>query len=933
MANVSSNMLITDETLSQVSQELLGREDINFTFPVLLIGDGEYPLENGSGPILNHVYEFPVTEVTRTNNNVLLTATIDEEAYLTIKEIGLYCDYGDGSRHLFSKISGLSVAKGRDLAYNLIMQVKLDINVVNTVAMPEIVVREVEYPKLSEFNTVKAVYAYTIENLERMIKTNALGIGSYENSVMTETKPVGVGYNKAQVYHRLQDKLEMWEDNFCATFSYANLKNRFAETKESTTVFHKDLLETFGGAVVEDDGTGTVQSSASGIYVNAEAEALVADLQTVSVDTALEKFISNLGDFFVDELAESMINSQMDRIEPVSFTPIDFNKWNLKVGFTAPINTSNEMTVVNFCNKSQFQPLILGTRNGYCFLELGTASTMKAQLKGNSLLFTNSTTWIPNYVRWDTESPAFTNLHVTKVGDPEVEGSIINAFSENNYLTIPVFLPNTNAWSVDLNVTTGDTLEGTLFNFGKNGYGLRCYLENLHIKVDLSFEGSEVDLSVEGSTELQPDTSYNIKVIFTGEEYSIYVNETLDGTEASTSTVYNAEDGAAALGVAYDGSAASDPFNGSIDLSQANIKIANATTWTGACTSQSVLTASLIPAASSTFYDIEGYALPDLIFEDLFGEEILNQNLFALEAGKEYIVEAAYDGRLYTVSYSNGGEYEEVINLESSSTIGPVAKLIIGSQYNASIGNYLSPYSGILNLDKFDISFYKYNDYGLIERNTHYVFTTTTSYTVGSSLQDYFHIPEHTYSYCKIHNLGFDNSNSILEVLDGYVKGRLDHINFSNAGGFTLGVKAYLKDTRDKIIITKKNDETTYFVLKQENNAIVFEYNLGESTFRLSKTISREEVNEYVDDPIAIYVTCDGVASPTFKMYKNNKFIASAQASQLSDVDISDCYLTNQLSDETETNLEKTVQDIIGLTGVLELNDFYYINNLLDTNF
>ena len=50
MANVSSTMLITDESLSQISQELLDKEDIFFTFPELLISDGTYPLTNKSMP-------------------------------------------------------------------------------------------------------------------------------------------------------------------------------------------------------------------------------------------------------------------------------------------------------------------------------------------------------------------------------------------------------------------------------------------------------------------------------------------------------------------------------------------------------------------------------------------------------------------------------------------------------------------------------------------------------------------------------------------------------------------------------------------------------------------------------------------------------------------------------------------------------------------
>ena len=323
MANVSSNMLITDETLSQISLELLGREDVSFTFPYLMIGDATYPLENNSGPILNHIYMFPVTEIARSGNNILLTATIDEDAYLTIKELALYCRYGNGTTHVFSKITGLNVKKGKDLAYNLMIQVKLDLNVVNTIAMPEIVLKEVTYPKMSDFKTVKDVYAYTVENLERMIKTNALGIGSYSSQIMTDKKPVGVGYNTAQVYCAFQDKLNSWEDNFCATFAYASLQSLYKETEHTGYLFDGSSLELFGGAYIAPNGEGSVRSAGS-TYVNMLTETMVATSQDLYVNTETEVFSSVGNNFYVDEPSEALVNTQMDRIEVKTFEPFAF---------------------------------------------------------------------------------------------------------------------------------------------------------------------------------------------------------------------------------------------------------------------------------------------------------------------------------------------------------------------------------------------------------------------------------------------------------------------------------------------------------------------------------------------------------------------------------------------------------------------------------
>ena len=116
----------------------------SITFTHIMIGDGKYPLNDNSAPILNHVYLYPIEELTRSNSNILITATITEDAYLKIKEIGLYCTFGDGTTHLFSILGGLSLNKSADVGYDLIIHINLDINVVNTTVMPKIKIKEVE---------------------------------------------------------------------------------------------------------------------------------------------------------------------------------------------------------------------------------------------------------------------------------------------------------------------------------------------------------------------------------------------------------------------------------------------------------------------------------------------------------------------------------------------------------------------------------------------------------------------------------------------------------------------------------------------------------------------------------------------------------------------------------------------------------------------
>ena len=319
----------------------------SFTFTKVIVADTTNPLTDNSTSLLNHVYECPVTEISRTENNVLLTATIPEDAFLNIAQLGLYYTDDNGT-HLFSTIGGLSVKKTSDLVYNLVIHVKLDINVVNTVAMPEIVIKDKPYTNFSKFLTVKQVYAYITENMERMIKLNALGKGNYTNGmsvgknpqgqvvdflptrpygldpssfgVMTESKPVGVGYNKAQIYYRLQSDLALWEDNFVATGNYAKVKAKF--TPYTTESFDPASI-TKVGDVYLDEQTGLLSTFSTNNYA-------YTNVMSLSVGS----------------------------------------DWKLAVSFTTSGNVTTKQAIVCFSSSSIGQPLTLGIENNKCTLKV-----------------------------------------------------------------------------------------------------------------------------------------------------------------------------------------------------------------------------------------------------------------------------------------------------------------------------------------------------------------------------------------------------------------------------------------------------------------------------------------------------------------------------------------------------------------------------------
>ena len=923
--------------------------EISFTFTKILVGDGKYPLVNNSGPILNHVYEFPVQEISRTNNNVLLTATISEDAHLMISELALYCEFGDGSTHIFSKMSGLSIAKGKDIEYNLILHVKLDVNVVNTVAFPEIIIKDVNNCSFSDFKTVKEVYAYATENLERMIKINALGIGNYSNGIMKENKPVGVGYNKAQVYCLQQDKMNMWEDNFCAALSYARIKDKFKAHTTVTTKFNKSLLKAYGDSIITDEGEASVldESSTENVYVNRSEEALVGNSTQFMVDVSNEAFVAPLGDFSVDIVGEVMSTTSKARIEPNLFQPRGFNQWEFMVGFdTNEDNYRSSMAIINFANDSVNPPLSLTLENGKCRLILSQIETLQVHTSGssNSIFFQKGTgSYLYDgivYYDWLTQSDPLTNLHFNVVGTPTISNGIVNNFSESNYLTLPSnFDPEDSSWSIESTIILGDTVNGGLFDFssgsGTDAYGVKSYVDGNKIKVLINVkdgESASISKTLESTTELEPNTTSTFKISYDKDTntYALSVNDVIEDS-FEYNDIIRISSSTSVIGK----TSAEGAFSGYLNLNAFKV-MEKESTLTGACTSRTILTDVVNPDSSSIYYDEQGYELPNLVFDNFFTGVLIDRNLFDIQAPAHYLVKVRFDGHAYTASYSlDGGSYRSVLNFESNIMINSVKQIVIGAQYNAQSKGYIYQYTGTLRLNEYDIVFYNYNDSGTLSYKARYYFNNETT-SLSTTLIDYFHIPEYLYNYFVVNNLGVENDNSVIEVYDGYLKGREDNIDFSSGyDGFTLCVKMLLPDLENRVILAKGDLETEnfYFILKMEDKKLTFEYYLGDDIITLFKEIKEDDESKYLINPVSIFVSCSNDASPTFKMYRNNELLATIQAGQQSTLVASDYYLINSLNPESALSDNRIVYDVLGFSGLLSDEQLYFANNLLDTNF
>ena len=374
----------------------------SFKFTKIGIGDGSIPLLDNSIEVLNHLYFADVKVVSQTNNNVLLASTIPANYYLNITEIALYYEDDIGS-HIFSKISNLAITKGRNLSYNLIMHVNLDINIVNTVAVPEIIIEDEEYIKYTDFLTVKQVYAYITENMERLIRLNALGIGSYSNNSMTMDKAVGVGFNKPQVLYRAQNEVALCVDNYNATQTYSKLKNKF--TPKRTITFDPSKLNIVGNSKLNTEGIGS--SFSKNDYITSGA----------------------------------------------AFSTSQSTNWKAQIRFKTGDNISTTQGILDLGQNYGYQPLSLYSKYSYCYLLLnGTPNVILSETIGGVTTsysyFLSNTIELNNtiYYVWVTSDPAsystvltstYTLTSITNIYDED--GNVISGLHLSSYVNTKIY--------------------------------------------------------------------------------------------------------------------------------------------------------------------------------------------------------------------------------------------------------------------------------------------------------------------------------------------------------------------------------------------------------------------------------------------------------------------------------------------------------------
>ena len=158
----------------------------------------------------------------------------------------------------------------------------------------------------------------------------------------------------------------------------------------------------------------------------------------------------------------------------------------------------------------------------------------------------------------------------------------MSGFSSSNYLTVlSQWNPLNNPWKIHLKITTGatDNVEKDLFGQPKTNFTTpQLELVDKSLKLYLSSNKSSWDIA-KGETcniDLEPNTTYDVDVEFTGTAYTVSVNGVVGLTLNNSTPVYS---GSYPLILGYD--TGNNPFTGSVHLGESYIEFNGVEVWRG----------------------------------------------------------------------------------------------------------------------------------------------------------------------------------------------------------------------------------------------------------------------------------------------------------------------------------------------------------------
>lgn len=865
-------------------------EGTSWNFSNILVSDGKFPLTDNTAPIANHIYSFPVTEIKRSGNAVLLTCEIDEDSYLIIREMGLYIQTASG-KVLFGSLGNLNVNKTKGLAYNLVFTVNTTINVVNAIGFPEeggIIVEDPDFMEFKDFTTIQQVNTYVLTNLERIIRMNAGAKGSYKNYSI-ENAQAGIGHNRPQVIYRLQQEIESAEDCYNSIDTFVKLTNKFQKITEEQV--DPQVIQVEGDMQVPENG-------------------VISGFSTSNYITHSSPFTNS-------------------------------SNWNFKCAFTS--NEGTEGTIASLSNGSPNSPLEIGVLNDKCYLKIKSLESIYPT-NLDSYYTRNSSVDEGTYYGWSRkQETSFYNFHCN-----------VLVPSASPIVTFPQVTPlilehdNIDSSNFKLSVRTLMTdLTSTQYIIGKtsanSNEGFELFIENGRIKATFYEEGSGSLIgTISTRFNLKLNRFYNIKVEYDGSRYSLHYKIEPEGSEYAEEEIeYLVSDKLISLGSSVNfviGAQYSvnpqNPYKGSLDFSNFSLEGSDYL-WKGCAELSIIYTSTPTPISTDPTYDDDNYEVRNALAESYHNGEIINiNNLFTVEDHTKYTISISYSEDQETQK----GTYEvtRIINDDIItkttvlSSIIPIvenwsnrmslpSEVFVGVNSSPQISN---PFSATINLVDWTIS----------QGSSNWPFTKEVILN-DTELIQYYKLPnlnKNQYATKDICNFGRK-----IKFLSDRFEGNEDIIDFSYEGGITLCMKVALQDAEPKVLLYKSDlVEDIYFSLTFIDQTLTFTLATQDGYSAISKSIVLQEYDAYTNEPIMITVTFQ----PQYdnwgylQMFKNNEPITEAKYLKLNPMtDPSMFILSNYLT--SSEHIGRYLQDLVVIKGAISEDDLKYINNLFDTNY
>ena len=904
----------------------------------VVLSDGTFPMTETPMSIANHMYALDVAEISGSGNTVMITSEIGAEEKLVIREVGLYAVGNNGS-FLFGKIDNLNINKGANVSYELMLTLNVATSFVNMTGFPKIVLRMPDLTTLDYFSRIQKTVPTVMTDLERLILRNA-----YE-----------IGFNRDQIFYRLQQNIASLEDCYSAIQTYDKLMKRFQKTQKEELNF-------------------------SNIKI-------VGDIK-VSSDLQASNFNAN-----------SYLSSYVD------FDPE--NDWKITAGFRTTTNITEEQVVLTSGIPTSKQPFSLYVKDGKCNLTMKTNTLLSTKLPGDlskDYFRDPSVDYTVAFKEGDvTKKKAYYGYSVPGVSSSEGSSSITDLYNfhtktldstkakdtgvrnSQNYspssneklFWSPTTGINMSSWSMFITTKISINNSNTQYIIGnvssQNVSPFKIYIDSTR---RLNFEIPELNFA-QFSEEPVISGKCNISVECVDGVYTLNY-ECVDGATTISGTIVSPEE----LGIVtlnannklafgFNESDEGTLFQGEFYMAECSLSTDNVQesatlsdlSWVGASSLDSIFTADLVATPGSSLFDSSEYPVNSITIAPK-QQDILSRALFDVSYEVEYIVKIEYLNGKYSFEYStNGAPFVAIQDIPDtiSGVLSPLYNIYLGA-YPAFSNTSVEPLEPsemthpLLLGSEIPLASYKINS--VAEDWNPIVTTTLGDYQL---VQD-FYIQRFNKSHYQLTDI--HDSSCVLDVSENQIQGNKDNINFNTNPGFTLCAKVFLEDSSPKLILAKSDlKDTLDFALYFANNRLVLVLNTLSSSIwddediKVIKELEPKEIYSFVSSPILITTkVANKNGNYSITLFKNNEELINVQgyAARLG-AHNSKTFLTNYLPDNLltrvlsgESNINYSAEDmknkiqentslrisnIIGITGVLNTKGLYYITNLTDTNF